>query len=1051
MLPLLTLLLITGVARAVEPAKVDFQREVRPILSDACFHCHGPDKETRMAGLRLDQRESVLEARKSGRPVAPGKPDESLVWQRISHKNPALRMPPAYSHKTLNDQQRGALRRWIEQGAQWEEHWAFIKPERPALPEVKDSSWARNAIDRFVLARLEDVGLKPNAEAPKHVLIRRVALDLTGLPPKPEEIDAFLADTAPNAYERMVDRYLASPHYGEHRARYWLDAARYADTHGIHIDNYREMWPYRDWVIQAFNRNLPFDRFTIDQLAGDLFPGRTFDQLVATGFNRCNPTTNEAGAIEDEFAAIYAKDRVDTTSTVWMGLTVGCATCHDHKFDPILQKDFYALTAFFRNTTQPVMDGNISDTPPVIAVPGDKDRARWNEIDGLRTRLLDQLRNIETSPNPQFERWLKTPARRAVKTPLPVSDQYFRLDPGSRARVWFGTTPRSFRMRKGVESGASGIEGLPALHFEGDGRVELPNIQAIQADQPFSVSAWFMTPKGEGSFVIASQVNPYDGGRGWVLDLSGRVPGLRINGDKSKGISVRGMFLVQAKPGTWNHVAATYDGTRDQAGLVLYVNGQRAMISGGGESKPLSGSINEGPPLRIGSDGRRHFGGGAIGDVRIYRRVLTEEEARALAGWPQVRAHRATPTAGLPAEVRQAFFDYYLVNLDRNYRRFSNKRLAFDHERSMIARRSPVTHVMVERADQKPFAHLLNRGMYDQPKARLEPDVPTVLPRMKKEYPRNRLGLAQWLMDADNPLTARVAVNRYWQEVFPNGLVRTIEDFGSQGEVPSHPGLLDWLAVEYRESGWDTKKFYRLMLTSSTYRQSAKVSEEKIRVDPDNRLLSRGPRFRLDGESIRDLALAASGLLVETIGGPSVKPYQPEGIWEAVAMPSSNTKKYVPDAGGNLYRRSLYWFWKRSAPPASLSIFNAPTRELCTVRRERTNTPLQALVTMNDVQFVEAARALAEHAMLSFRNDVEGQFDFMAKRLLARSFQVEEKRILRASYRDYLRYYDSNPADARRLISTGDSERDLSLPPPEFAALTMVASQVMNLDEVLTK
>jgi hypothetical protein len=1038
-------------AVAAAPAKIDFQRDVRPILSDACFHCHGPDSSTRMAGLRLDQRADATAERKSGRAVVPGDPAQSLLWQRVNTKTAAKLMPPAYSHKTLTADQKDILRRWIEEGAGWKEHWAFSKPVKAPLPAVKNAAWPRSPLDRFLLARMEAAGLAPNAEADPRTLIRRVALDLTGLPPTPEVVAAYLDDKSPGAYERMVDRYLASPRYGEHRARYWLDAARYADTHGIHIDNYREMWPYRDWVINAFNRNLSFDRFTIEQIAGDLLPNRTLEQQVATGFHRCAPTTNEAGAIEDEFAAIYAKDRVDTTGAVWLGMTIGCATCHDHKFDPITQRDFYSMAAFFRNTTQPVMDGNILDTPPVIAVPEGQDRARWELTDRQRGALLDQLRKLEAAPGAGFEAWLRGPSRRDMALPLAAASQSFRLQLGSSLEGVYGRLPQTFELGAGVTLGDSSLPGVPALRFDKESRQQLPYVPDIQADKPFSISAWYQMPTGEGTFTIASMSDPKDKGRGWVFDVSGRVPGLRLVGDNGKSIGIRGMFLVQTKPGTWNHVTVTYDGSRDQTGFALYVNGQRAMIAGGGRVDRLKGPINTAAPLRLGNDATRYFATGAIGDFRLFTRALTEEEARALAAWPVALAARAKDASQLTEEERQAFRRLYLVNHDPLYMQISRQRLAIDEQRTVIARTAPLTHVMEERKDQKPFAHVLNRGMYDQPKDRVEPATPSVLPPMKKEYPRNRLGLAQWLMDPDNPMPSRVTVNRFWQEIFGAGLVKTAEDFGSQGEVPSHPELLDWLAVEFRESGWDMKRFFRTLVTSAAYRQAATVTPEKIKADPENRLLARGPRFRLDGEVLRDSALAASGLLSARVGGASVKPYQPTGVWEAVAMDGSNTRFYKQDEGDGLYRRSLYWFWKRSAPPASLDIFNAPTRELCTVRRERTNTPLQALVVMNDPQFVEAARALAERALKNSRSQVEGQFEFIAQRLLARPFNEKETGVLRASYRDYLRYYDSNPADAKKLISVGASKPDDTLPPPEFAALTMVASQVMNLDEAVTK
>jgi hypothetical protein len=506
------------------------------------------------------------------------------------------------------------------------------------------------------------------------------------------------------------------------------------------------------------------------------------------------------------------------------------------------------------------------------------------------------------------------------------------------------------------------------------------------------------------------------------------------------------------KPGTWSHLVVTYDGSREQAGLGLYLNGKAVPTQGGGDqTQQLKGDIRTRSPLRLGSDGKRYFHGGAIADFRIFARALTEEEAHLASLWPVMDSGREKSPEQLTAVERDAFHLYFLNHLDSNYRDLGVKLQSVIAERRQIRKRGTVTHVMQERKDTAPMAHILFRGQYDQPREKVEPNVPSVLPPMPASLPRNRLGLAQWLVDPSNPLTARVAVNRFWQEVFGTGIVKTAEDFGSQGQAPSHPELLDWLAVEFRESGWDVKKLFKLMVTSAVYCQSALTSEEKLKLDPENRLLSRGPRFRMDGEMVRDYALAASGLLVPTIGGPSVKPYQPDGIWETVAMIGSNTRFYKRDSGDKLYRRSLYTFWKRSAPPASMDIFNAPTRETCTVRRERTDTPLQALVTLNDPQFVEAARQLAQRAMLAGRGDVDREVDFIASRLLARSFAQNERTIAKRAYQDFLTHYGSHPDDAKKLLSAGESKADETLAAPEFAALTMVVNQIMNLDEVLSK
>ncbi len=1044
--PFLLSLLCGQTTTKTAGAPVDFQRQVRPILSDNCFLCHGPDKETRMAGLRLDTHEGILEKRKNGAPVVPGSPDESLILQRVFADKPARRMPPPYSHRTLTEAQKDVLKRWIEQGAVWKDHWAFAAPVKHPLPDVHDAQWVRNPIDRFILARLDAAHLQPAPEAPRSTLIRRLSLDLTGLPPTPEEVYAFENDKLPDAYEKLVDKYLASPHYGEHRAKAWLDAARYADTHGIHVDNYREMWPYRDWVINAFNRNLSFDRFTVEQIAGDLLPNPTLDQLIATGFHRCNVTTNEAGIIPEEFQAIYDKDRVDTTGAVWLGLTIGCATCHDHKFDPILQKDFYSMGAFFKNTTQPVMDGNIPDTPPIVVVPRTEDRDRWARLIADEASMRKRMKQEVAADSAEFSEWLNSPERRAVSMPIGESAQVRALELNGEVK-WGG---KPVKLSKVVTFGEGPENGRKALHFGKDSSLALPNME-FDADKPFSISAWIYYPKNDDSVVIASQADTKDKGRGWSINVGGRVPGLSLRGDNGKAITVRAGHLEQLQIGTWNHLVVTYDGTREVAGMNMYVNGEAVNAQGGDEIRVLKGSIATKAPLLLGGEGKRHFEGGAIADFRVFNRALNADEARMTARWPVLENARHKGSADLTAQEKETFHLYYLLHKDQGYRDLLQQMAKVALEKRDVRKRGAITLVMQERTDAKPIGHVLYRGQYDQPREAVEPNVPAVLPPMPASYPKNRLGLAKWLVDDSNPLTARVTVNRFWQEVFGTGIVKTAEDFGSQGEAPSHPQLLDWLAVDFRESGWDVKRLFKLIVTSSTYRQAALADKDKLEKDPDNRLLSRGARYRMDGEMVRDYALAVSGLLVPTIGGPSVKPYQPPGVWEAVAMEGSNTRHYRQDHADRLYRRSLYTFWKRSAPPASMDIFNAPTREACTVRRERTNTPLQALVAMNDPQFVEAARRLAENSLRAAPGNLDREFDFLSWRLLARPFFQQEREVAHTEYKDYLNYYDSHLTDAKKLVSVGESKTIENLSPAEVAAMTMLANQVMNLDEVLTK
>ncbi|BDC48294.1 hypothetical protein F183_A06100 [Bryobacterales bacterium F-183] len=1011
---------ISALVAVAAPKPIDFQREIRPILSDNCFQCHGPDPANRMAGLRLDLKETALEARKNGAAIVPANSASSLLYQRIVESNPAKKMPPKYSHKTVTAEQAALIKRWIDEGAPWKEHWAYTPPRKPAaLPAVKNTAWAAaNPIDRFILAKLEAQSLSPAPAADKRTLIRRVALDLTGLPPKPAEIDQYLKDTSPNAYEKMVDRYLASPHYGEHRGRYWLDAARYADTHGIHVDNYREMWPYRDWVIRAFNKNMPFDQFTIEQLAGDLLPNPTLDQQIATGFHRCNVTTNEAGIIEDEYAEIYAKDRADTTGAVWLGLTVGCATCHDHKFDPITAKDFYSLGAFFRNTQQKVMDGNIPDTPPVLVVPGEADREKWTAVNARLRDIRKDLASLRKSA--------QTPAGYSLPAnaqPLDAASSIFAAD--IQAADVNGFNAHLGEAPNGKALWFHNNDGVP---------VDAPE---VDADKPFSISVDFHFPKPEQGYGVVTHWDPTRKNVGWDLSISGRVPTFRIYGEDGKNIELRAGHLSQLKHGTWNHVVITYDGSRQQSGLSMFINGKPVdeTQGGGNQNTELRGSISAKKPLLLG----RYLLSGAIADFRMFNRVVSESEAALLAQWTALKNGDSN-----------ALLTYWLLKENQQFNKLSAEQNALNIEARAIARRSPITHVMREQDDSVPFAHVLYRGAYDQKRQKVEANTPSILPPMKSDLPRNRMGLAKWIVDPENPMPARVTVNRMWQEIFGTGISKSTDDFGSQGEPPVNQDLLDWLAVDFRENKWDVKRFYKQILMSNAYRQSAAATPDKLAKDPDNRLLSRGPRFRMDGEMVRDYALASSGLMNTEIGGPSVKPYQPEGVWEAVAMIGSNTRDYKQDHGDKLYRRSMYTFWKRSAPPAQMEIFNAPTREACTVRRERTNTPLQALVTMNDIQFVEAARNLAERAYKAGPT-LDARVDFMSTNVVSRIFTAQEKAIVNKAYKSYMSRFDSHPEEAKKLIAVGEKKADATVPVTEFAALTMLANQLLNLDEVLTK
>ena len=1030
--------------------KLKYNRDVRPILAENCFACHGPDSAARKADLRLDQRDQAIELEA----IVPGKPDTSEAITRIylSADEDGV-MPPKKSHKTLTPAQKDILKRWVAEGAVYEPHWSFVSPTRPAVPAVKQQGWVRNPIDAFILAGLEERGLTPAPEADRRTLARRLSLDLTGLPPKPGDVEAFVADKSADYYEKFVAKLMASPHWGEHRGRYWLDAARYADTHGIHFDNFREIWAYRDWVINAFNKNQPFDQFTRDQLAGDLLPDPTLDQQVATGFNRCNITTNEGGAISEEYLVLYARDRTETASQVWMGLTTGCAVCHDHKFDPVSQKDFYQLAAFFNNTSQAAMDGNVPNTPPVVTVPRPEDRNRYailaKELAGLRRRV-DERRK---AARPEFDTWLAKATPDALWELVPADRPAFFawLDEGAGNAVRYVADgrPAVATAANGEIEWSAEPSGGKAFSSAAAGRVAVPPAGDFEKDQPFSVSTWFRVNRRAEAGALVSRTDPTAGHRGWEVWVEGGQLAVHLtHGGDGDAIKLR---TKQGLPGNeWHHFAATYDGSGKAAGVKLYLDGSPQQVEV--QADRLTGSIRTAAPLTLAQrgDGTGRLNRLGLKDLALYPRTLTPLEVTKLAG-PVL----AAAVLGKPADKRvpkdaDKLFEWWLRALDGPTQEFAPKLAEAEAEEMVVRSRGTIAHVMTERPTP-PEAFVLNRGEYDQRREKVQADTPKALPAFPSGQSRNRIGLAEWLLRADHPLTTRVTVNRFWQEVFGTGLVRTAGDFGVSGELPSHPELLDYLAVEFREQGWDVKKFFTLLVTSAAYRQAALTTPEKQDKDPQNRLLSRGPRFRMDAEMVRDYALAASGLLVDKIGGPSVKPYQPEGVWEAVAMRESNTRYYKRDDGDKLYRRSLYTFWKRSAPPAFLDVMNAPNRETCTVRRDRTNTPLQALMTLNDVQYVEAARVLADMALKDGGADDTARLQFVAGRVLARPFRPEELKVVKASLKGLLAGYRDKPEEAKKLIAFGESKADPQLDAATLAGWTMLVNEVMNLDEVLNK
>jgi hypothetical protein len=1040
-------LLASLVAVSGRPAgsEIAYNHDIQPVLSENCFACHGTDSAARKAGLRLDQFDSATNKLEDGAvAIVPGQPEKSELVRRIFAMDDD-HMPPAKVNKILKPEQKELLKKWIAGGAKYEPHWSFIAPVKAPLPPVKNQKWGRNPIDDFILARLEQEKLKPNSEADKRTLIRRVSLDLTGLPPTPEAVEAFANDRSPGAYEKVVDHLLASPQWGEHRARYWLDAARYGDTHGIHFDNFREMWTYRDWVINAFNQNMRFDEFTIEQLAGDLLPNATRDQKIASGFNRCNVTSNEGGAIDEEYLVLYARDRTETTSQVWLGLTTGCAVCHDHKYDPLPQKDFYSLSAFFNNTTQKAMDGNIKDTPPVLVIPKPEDEKRWGELPEVESANEKTIAHLKEIAPGEFTNWLAHPDFTALKTNVPTEVLVFRapLDDGGTngAKFFAGGAEQNLALATN-DVWQDGAISAQAFTTTTNPVPPLAGVGDFSRDEAFSYAVWVKLD-GDANGAVFARMQDKDGNyRGWDLWLEGGKPAIHIlHSWPDNAIKVIGK--KEMSKGKWNHVCVTYNGSSKAGGVKIYLNGELQEVTLDKDS--LTQNIRTPVPFKIGQrDTSSPVLTAGLQDLRIYARELNDDEVQALAV-----AQRITWLANLPAlktNENEELFGLWLNKLDEPYREVVTAKAQLAKEEKEIRMRGTVAHIMQERTNA-PEAYVLFRGQYDQRRDRVTPATPSALPPMPADAPQNRLGFAQWLVRSENPLTARVTVNRFWQELFGTGLVKTAGDFGVAGEPPSHPELLNWLAVEFRESGWDVKHIYKLMVMSAAYRQSAVVTPEKLEKDPQNRLLARGPRFRMDAEMVRDTALASSGLLVEKIGGPSVRPYQPPGIWDTVGMPEGDTRNYIQDHGDNLYRRSVYTFWKRQAAPASLEIFNAPSRETCTVRRDRTDTPLQALVTLNDPQFVEAARHLAQE---SLENKTD-RLDFMAERLIARRLTPKEKKVVEANAGDLLAHYQAEPKEAEKLLAVGDSKPDAKLDAPTLAAYTMVANELMNLDETLNK
>ncbi|MEM9719276.1 MAG: DUF1553 domain-containing protein [Bacteroidota bacterium] len=1036
------------------PAIVDYNYHIKPILSDRCYSCHGPDANTREADLRLDTEEGAFEilAESGKKALEKGSLRNSELWNRINHEDKNELMPPPESNLSLSPYEIALIGKWIEQGAEWKPHWAFIPPTHQAPPTTKNKTWGQNEIDGYILAELERNGLSPSPEAQKERLLRRLSFDLRGLPPSLEEIDEFLADSSEQAYEYWVDRFLASSSFGERMALDWMDVARYADSHGLHADGWRNMWPWRDWVIQAFNQNMPYDQFILDQIAGDMLPGKTKEQILATAFHRNHQMTAEGGIIEEEYRLEYVYDRTNTTATAFLGITMECARCHDHKFDPISQKEYYQLAAFFNNVKELGMTGDDGNYGPILMMASDTLSHKIDQIDekldGLKTVLQKNKKEVAA---------LKTFLEDANPSMADLrSHQLIHLPLESVNTLKDKKGNKGQRADREITTTVTGeVELIPgkigkAFRFDNDYDVLYIGEEGrFEITDPFSVGMWVHPEKrGEHQTLIGNSGNKNNYWRGWELTL-----------DTSNHISVKfihslphNYFHKQTETSIplneWTHVLFTYDGKGTAEGLHLYINGKEA------ESQVyfdrLSRSMKTVTPnhqpdnraLRIAKSYRAFTGDngiflGALDDIRLFGIDLTHLEINTLLGLKG----KASPEEKL---------NHFLVRKSPEYAGTIKQVEELHEQRLHILDTLPEVMVMEEMPTPRTM-YLYDRGQYDLPTEEVEATTPSSILNFPTDYPRNRVGLSKWITNPENPLTGRVTVNRYWQMIFGRGLVSTPQDFGNQGTLPTHPELLDALALRFVKGGWDVKALIKYMVMSATYRQDSKVRPELQEIDPDNLLLARGPSYRLPAEMIRDNALSVSNLLNPQVGGPSVKPYQPKGLWIDKGSFSPRLLRYKADTLFGMHRRSLYTFIRRTSPPPSMQAFDAPTRSICTVQRQVTNTPMQALVLLNDPQFVEAARKMGERILQEGGKDLGSQLEFGFRLATSRKAIEEEIQLFRDLYQSELEKYKSQTEEAHKLLEVGISPVESSVPSEELAAMTIVSSMMLNHDEAYMK
>ena len=1046
------------------PAKLDFNQHVKPILSDKCYLCHGPDAGNIKAGLQLHTAEKAFsELPESPGDVAikPGNLNKSEMFHRIISEDPNLVMPQPESHLFLTDYEKAVLIKWIEDGAEYKDHWAFIPPSQSAIPKVASTNLVANPIDNFILARLERQGLKLSQKADKELLLRRASLDLTGLPPTTEELDAFLQDTSPQAFEKQLDRLLASPAYGEQRTLDWMDLARYADTHGYSNDRFRDVSPWRDWVIKAFNENMPYDTFISWQLAGDMYPNATKEQRLATTFNRLHPQNLEGGIIDEEFRSEYVSDRTIVAGQGFLGLTMECAKCHDHKYDPISQKNYYEMYSFFNNVNETgLIPWDLATPVPTMLLPNDEEEKFMSYMQSLVDKKEGKVQDVIRSESQKAANWVKNENYR--------NETLGKVEAGLVASFNFNSktlhNPVPHPKQNNIRMRQHFVDNQPQIYKEtpygyglaldGDTWLELDKIGIYKRDEPFTIGIRVFVPENLENGVIfhkmqGPELHSY---RGYHLNIkNNKIEALLAHVWPDNAIVTQS--LTDVPKNQWIHLTMSYDGSSKASGVSIYMDGEKMATETVFDNlykdiifKNQSIGLYKGktePGLRIGAIWRgKGLTGGIVDDLTVYNRELTGLEILHIADNQKTKRLLDKYNNMLSPKEKYLLEDYYIKKKSALFKK--SLRDLQQTRTKYVDGVEPINEIMVMKEMEKPRqAHILDRGQYDSPTEPVYPNTPQEIFPFPEDLPKNRLGLAKWITHKDNPLTSRVTVNRYWQNIFGRGIVKTSEDFGNQGELPSHPELLDWLAIWFYESGWDVKALHKLIMMSNTYQQTSIASNEHLTIDPENILLARGPSKRLSGEMLRDNALFSSGLLSNKIGGKSVSPYQPPGLWKV------NGDTYVMGKGEELYRRSMYTVWKRTVPHPTLATFDAPTRDICTTRRQETNTPLQALVLLNDPTFIEAARVLG--TKMGAYNSLDEGISQVYRKLTGRTIKPSELNILKSLQQTELQTFRKYPKKAKGWISMGEHKIPRNADKAMVAANAVVASAIMNSDAFITK